>query len=47
MRVDGDAGEEFMESMVHVMHTAEVEVYLHSRCTAHFRAEIFLRGIIY
>lgn len=47
MRVDGDAGEEYMESMVHVMHAAAVEVYLHSRCTTHLRAEIFLRGVIY
>lgn len=44
----GDAGEEYTESMVHVMHAAAaVEVYLHSRCTALLRAEIFLRGVIY
>lgn len=39
---------EYTESMVHVMHAAAaVEVYLHSRCTAFLRAEIFLRGVIY
>lgn len=48
LRVGGDTCEEHMESMVHViMHVAAVEMYLHSRCTAHLRAKTFLRGVIY
>lgn len=33
MCVDGD--EEYMELMVHVMHSSGRGVYLHSRCSAH------------
>lgn len=45
MPVGGDACEECMESMVHVMHAAAaVQVYLHSRYTAHLRVEISFEG---